>query len=197
MATVDKPSTHREELGVLINIAGSRFATAAAVLFLGAPLVAYLSGDPRALFYVHVGLGAFWFGLDFFFKFVLGPSLDEVPDEAAGMINQQLVPKMAVVAEPLSLGVIGSGIGLAGMMGYWDSPSIWLWGALGIGITMLVIGFGPLHYLTTKMSVELSLPDPDSERIDDLFGKTMKWGLIQTVLMLAIIAMMTGIRWQI
>lgn len=197
MATVDRPSTHREELGVVITIAGAGFATAAAVLFLGAPLVAYLSGDPRAMFYVHVGLGAFWFGLDFFFKFVLGPSLEEVPDEAAGMINQQLVPKMAVVAEPLSLGVVGSGIGLAGMMGYWDAPSVWLWGALGIGVTMLIIGFGPLHYLTTKMAVELSMPEPDGDRIDELFGKTMKWGLVQTVLMLAIIAMMTGLRWQI
>lgn len=197
MATVDRPSTHREELSVLIDIAGSRFATAAVAIFLGAPLVAYLSGDPRAMFYVHLGLGAFWFGLDFFFKFVLGPSLDAVPDEAAGMINQQLVPKLAVVGEPLSLGVIGSGIGLAGMMGYWESPSIWLWGALGIGVAMLLVGFGPLHYLTTKMSVELSMPEPDGERIDDLFGKTMQWGLLQTVLMLAIIGMMTGIRWQI
>jgi hypothetical protein len=123
--------------------------------------------------------------------------LDEVPDDAAGMLNQQLVPKMAVVAEPLSLGVIASGIGLADVMGYWDSPSIWLWGALGIGVMMLVIGFGPLHYLTTKMSVELSMPEPDGERIDDLFGKTMKWGLVQTVLMLVIIAMMTGIRLQV
>ena len=181
----------------MIDIAGSRFATAAVAIFLGAPLVAYLSGDPRAMFYVHLGLGAFWFGLDFFFKFVLGPSLDAVPDEAAGMINQQLVPKLAVVGEPLSLGVIGSGIGLAGMMGYWESPSIWLWGALGIGVAMLLVGFGPLHYLTTKMSVELSMPEPDGERIDDLFGKTMQWGLLQTVLMLAIIGMMTGIRWQI
>jgi len=197
MATVDRPSNHREELSLVINTAGTRFATVAAILFLGAPIVAYLSGDARAMFYVHVGLGAFWFGLDFFFKFVLGPSLDEVPDEVAGAVNQYLVPKMAMVAEPLSVGVIGSGIGLAEMMGYWEAPSIWLWGALGIGITMLVIGFGPLHILTTKMGVELSMPEPDGNRIEELFGKTMKWGLVQTILMLAIIAMMTGIRWQI
>jgi hypothetical protein len=79
MATVDRPSTHREELRVLIDIAGSRFATIAAVLFLGAPLIAYLSGDSRAVFYVHVALGAFWFGLDFFFKFVLGPPWTRFP----------------------------------------------------------------------------------------------------------------------
>lgn len=197
MATVDRPSSHREELSILIDTAGSRFSMVGAVLFLGAPIAAYLSGAPRALFFVHVGLGAFWFGLDFFFKFVLGPSLDEVPDDVSGPVNQHLVPKLMLVAEPLSVGVIGSGIGLAAMMGYWTNPSIWLWGALGIGITMLLIGFGPLHYLTTKMGVELSMPNPDGDWIEELFGKTMMWGLVQTILMLAIIAMMTGIRWQI
>lgn len=197
MATVDRPSSHREELTLLLDTASRRFTAIAAVLFLGAPLVTYLAGDPRGLFYVHVALGAFWFGLDFFFKFVLGPSLDAAPDDAAAAVNTHLVPKMVVVAEPLSVGVIGSGIGLAQLMGYWADPSIWLWGALGIGILMLVIGFGPIHYLTTKLAVELSMPDPDGERIDELFGKTVQWGLLQTILMLAIIVMMTGIRWGI
>jgi hypothetical protein len=181
----------------MVDTVGSRFVAIAVALFLGAPLVAYLSGDPRALFYVHVALGAFWFGFDFFFKFVLGPSLDAVPDEVSGAVNRYLVPKMAFVAEPVSLGVVGSGIGLAEMMGYWSSPSIWLWGALGISLLMLLIGFGPIHYLTTKMGVELSMPEPDGDRIDELFGKTMMWGLVQTVLMLAVIFMMVGIRWQI
>jgi hypothetical protein len=197
MAIVDRPSSHREELSVLIDTASKRFAAIAAVLFLGAPVVTYLSGDPRGLFYVHVALGAFWFGLDFFFKFVLGPSLDAAPDEAAAAVNAHLVPKMVLVAEPLSVGVIGSGIGLAHLMGLWADPSIWLWGALGIGVLMLAIGFGPIHFLTTKMAVELSLSDPDGDRIDDLFGKTVQWGLIQTILMLAIILMMTGIRWGV
>jgi hypothetical protein len=47
------------------------------------------------------------------------------------------------------------------------------------------------------MGVELSMPEPDQERLDELFGATIKWGLVQTVLMLLIIGMMTGIRWQI
>ncbi|MCY4730543.1 hypothetical protein KY092_08220 [Natronomonas gomsonensis] len=181
----------------MIESAGSRFAGIGTLLFLGAPIAAYLSGDARIMFYVHVALGAFWFGLDFFFKFVLGPSLDEVADEVSGTVNQYLVPKMALVAEPLSVGVVGSGIGLAEMMGYFNSPSIWIHGALGVSALMLLIGFGPIHFTTAKMSVELSMPEPDGERIEDLFGTTMKWGLVQTVLMLLIIAMMTGIRWQI
>jgi len=197
MATVDRPSSHREELELLIDSASRRFAAIAAALFLGVPLVAYLAGDPRGLFYVHVALGAFWFGLDFFFKFVLGPSLDAASDEAAVAVNHHLVPKMVVVAEPLSVGVIGSGIGLAHLMGYWADPSLWLWAALGIGILMLLVGFGPIHVLTTRMAVELSMPDPDGDRLDELFGKTVQWGLVQTILMLAVILTMTGIRWQI
>ncbi|WP_336136425.1 hypothetical protein [Natronomonas amylolytica] len=195
MATVDRPSSHRGELGILLDSAGQRFAAVATGLFLGAPLVAYLAGDPRGLFYVHVALGAFWFGLDFFFKFVLGPSLDAAPDDAAAVVNAQIIPKMVLVAEPLSVGVIASGIGLADLMGYWATPSIWLWAALGIGILMLIIGFGPIHFLTTKMAVELSIPEPDGDRIEELFGKTTQWGLIQTILMLAIILTMTGLRW--
>lgn len=194
MATVDSPRSHREELGLLVELADRKFAVAVALVTLGAPLAAYLSGVSSVLFYVHVALGAFWFGLDFFFKFVLGPSLDAAPDDAAGAVNRHLVPKMVVVAEPLSVGVVGSGIGLAYLLGYWANPTVWLHAALGIGVLMLLVGFGPLHRVTTRMAVELSREDPDGERLDELFGKAMQWGLLQTVFMLAIIVTMVGLR---
>jgi hypothetical protein len=194
MAVIDQPTSHREELGLVVERADPQFAIAAVLITLGTPVVAFLSGIASLMFYVHVALGAFWFGLDFFFKFVLGPSLDAAPDEAAGAVNYQLIPKLAVVAEPLSVGVIGSGIGLAHVFGYWADPSIWLWGALGIGILMLVNGFGPLHLATTRMVVELDRDEPDSERLDALFGKAQRWGLLQTVFMLAIVVMMVGLR---
>ena len=194
MASIDQPTSHREELGVVVELADQQFAVVSVLVTIGAPILAYLSGIASLMFYVHVALGAFWFGLDFFFKFVLGPSLDAAPDEAAGAVNRRLIPKIVVVAEPLSIGVIGSGIGLAFMLGYWATPSIWLWGALGIGVLMLVNGFGPLHLVTTRMVVELDKNEPDGERLDALFGKAMQWGLLQTVFMIAIIVMMVGLR---
>ena len=194
MASIDQPTSHREELGVVVELADQQFAVVSVLVSIGAPILAYLSGIASLMFYVHVALGAFWFGLDFFFKFVLGPSLDAAPDEAAGAVNHRLIPKIVVVAEPLSIGVIGSGIGLAFMLGYWATPSIWLWGALGIGVLMLVNGFGPLHLVTTRMVVELNKNEPDGERLDALFGKAMQWGLLQTVFMIAIIVMMVGLR---
>lgn len=194
MAVIDQPTTHREELGLVIERADRRFAMAAVLITIGAPVVAYLSGITSLMFYVHVALGAFWFGLDFFFKFVLGPSLDVAPDEAVGAVNYHLIPKLAVVAEPLSVGVVGSGIGLAHLLGLWADPSIWLWGALVIGILMLLNGFGPLHSATTKMVVELDKDEPDGERLEALFGKALQWGLLQTLFMIAILAMMVGLR---
>lgn len=106
----------------------------------------------------------------------------------------RLVPKMVTAAEPLSVGVIGSGIGLAALLWYWTSPSTWLWTALRIGILMLAVGFGPLHFITTKMVVELHSEEPDSDRLDHLFGKAMGWRVLQTIFMLAIIVAMVGLR---
>lgn len=194
MASIDQPTSHREELDLVVDLADKQFTIVAVLITIGAPVVAYLSGIPSLMFYVHVALGAFWFGLDFFFKFVLGPSLDATPDEAADAVNHRLIPKIVTVAEPLSIGVIGSGIGLASMLGYWTSPSIWLWGALAIGVLMLINGFGPLHFVTTRMVVELDKNEPNSERLDTLFEKAMQWGLIQTVFMIAILVMMVGLR---
>lgn len=194
MTATSTPASHREELGIIVELADRQFTIAAVLITIGIPLLAYLSGNTSVMFYTHVTLGAFWFGLDFFFKFVLGPSLDAAPDEAAGAVNHRLIPKMIAVAEPLSVGVIGSGIGLASLLGYWANPTIWLWGSLGIGILMLINGFGPLHIVTTKMVVELNKDSPDGERIDVLFTKAQQWGLLQTVFMLAIIVMMVGLR---
>jgi len=50
------------------------------------------------------------------------------------------VPKMNLLMEPVSVGVVGSGIGLASMMGLWASPSPSLWAALALAIALLVLG---------------------------------------------------------
>lgn len=128
IAIVDRLDTHREEVGLLIDAADRRFAAVAAAITLGAPVRAYVSGSLVALFCVHVALAAFWFGLDSFFKFVLGPALDESDPEAANAVNAALVPRMVVVvvvvAEPLSVGVVGSEIALAHRFGYWSDQGV-------------------------------------------------------------------------
>lgn len=178
----------------MVDLADRRFTVVALLVTLCLPLAAFLSGVQSVLFYVHVGLGAFWFGFDFFFKFVMGPALDASPESAVAAVNARLIPKIVVVAEPLSVGVVGSGIALAYLMGYWSNPSVWLWGALGLGLLMLANGFGPLHRATTRMVVELSREEPDGERVGELFESALRWGLLQSAFMLAILAMMVGMR---
>lgn len=65
---------------------------------------------------------------------------------------------------------------------------------LGIGLAMLGVGFGPIHFITTKMVVELSSGEPDGEYLDRLFDRVMKWRLLQTVFMLATILTMVGLH---
>jgi hypothetical protein len=80
------------------------------------------------------------------------------------------------------------------LLGYWADPSVWLWAALGIGILMLANGFGPLHRTTTAMVLELGREEPDGERLQGLFETAMRWGLLQSVFMVAIIGTMVGLR---
>jgi hypothetical protein len=194
MATVDIPRSHGERLWFVIEAAGTRYTTIAVGLILGLPLVAFLSGDPTVLFYIHVGLGAFWFGLDFFFRYVMAPALEKAGPEIAASVIPYLTPKIMVVGESLTLGTIGSGIGLAYLFGYWANPSVYLWGALVLAGVMIAIAFGPLHSLQTAMLVELASAEPDGSRVSKLNGQALRWLLGMTGLMVIIVAMMTGLR---
>jgi hypothetical protein len=194
MATVGTPSAPRERLWFVIESAGTRYAAIAGGLILGLPIVAFLSGDVTLLFYVHVGLGAFWFGLDYFFRYVLAPALEKAGPDTASALIPHLTPKIMVVGESLTLGTIGSGIGLAYRLGYWADPSVYLWAALGIAAVMLVIAFGPLHHLQTEMVVELASARPNGQRVGDLNRTALRWLFGMTGLMLVIIGLMTGLR---
>jgi hypothetical protein len=194
MATIDTPITHRERAWFVVESAGTRYTILAAGLVLGLALLAFLSGNRALLFYVHVGLGAFWFGLDFFFRYVMAPALGEAGPETAAAIVPHLTPKIMVVGESLTLGTIGSGIGLAYRFGYWADPSVYLWGALGVAAVMLLIAFGPLHSLQTEMLVELASPKPNGDRVGQLNERALRWLLVMTGLILVIVGMMTGLR---
>lgn len=194
MATARSSASHREQIWFVIKSAGPRYAVIAAGLILGLPVVAFLMENPTLLFYVHISLGAFWFGLDFFFRYVMAPALKKAGPETATSVIPHLTPKIMVVGESLTLGTIGSGIGLAYRLGYWATPSVYLWGALGVATVMLLIAFGPLHSLQTEMLFELASPEPDGDRVSRLNRNALWWLMGMTGLMLVILGMMTGLR---
>lgn len=194
MAAINEHSGHSERIWFVIESAGPRYAVGAVGLVLGLPIVAFLSGDVTAMFYAHIGLGAFWFGLDYFFRYVMAPALERAGPDVATSLIPHLTPKIMVVGESLTLGTIGSGIGLAYRLGYWDTPSVYLWGALGVATVMLLIAFGPLHRLQIEMLIELASSEPDGKQVAKLNSKALRWLLGMTGLMLIIIGMMTGLR---
>lgn len=194
MATEHRDLTRRDQYGFVVAAAGTRYTAVAAGLILGLPVLAYLSGSLTALFYVHVGLAAFWFGMDFFFRYVMAPAVDDSgPEIGAGLIPH-LTPRIMVVGESLTLGTIGSGIGLAHRFGYLISPDHWVMGALGIAAVMLVIAFVPLHHYQVELLLELESSNPDGGRIERLVGTAMRWLMAMTGLFLLILVMMVGMR---
>ncbi|MFC6727693.1 hypothetical protein ACFQDG_03455 [Natronoarchaeum mannanilyticum] len=147
------------------------------------------------MFTVHLFLGAFWFGTAVLGAVVLGPVMGSLSEEANAEFAEGFVPKMNLLMEPVSVGTIGSGIGLASMMRLWASPSPTLLAALAIAIALLILGFGPLHTFTAGMFDEIAAEDTDHERLAALNKKYGMLSLVELVLMIAIVITMSGLRW--
>ncbi len=179
-----------------MTTAASRpFAVGAVVVPLMLPVLGYLSGDIRLMFTVHLFLGAFWFGTAVLGAVVLGPVMGSLSEEANAEFAGGFVPKMNLLMEPVSVGAIGSGVGLASMMRLWANPSPSLWAALALAVALLVLGFGPLHVFTAGMFDEIAADETDHKRLASLNKKYGMLSLVELVLMVAIVATMSGLRW--
>jgi hypothetical protein len=179
----------------MADAASRPFAVGAVLVPLVVPILAYLSGDFQIMFTVHLFLGAFWFGTAVLGAVVLGPVMGRLSEQATAEFAEGFIPKMSLLMEPVSVGVVGSGIALAQMMGLWASPSPSLWAALGLAVGLLVLGFGPLHSFTVEMFDEVVAADTDHERLAALNKKYGMLSLVELVLMIAIVATMAGLRW--
>jgi hypothetical protein len=194
MATGEAGLSRREQYRFVITAAGPRYASITIALILGLPVGAYISGNSMVLFYVHIGLAAFWFGMDFFFRYVLAPAVAEAEPQIVASLLPHLSPKIMVVGEALTLGTLGSGVGLAHRLGYLTTPTVWVWGALGIATVMLFIAFIPLHSSQTELLLELDSTSPDLVRVEKLNQTALRWLMGMTSLFLTILVMMVGMR---
>ncbi len=129
LSNAHRPSNTRERYRLMADAASRPFAVGAVAIPLLLPVLGYLSGDVRLMFTVHLFLGAFWFGTAVLGAVVLGPVMGGLSEEANAEFAEGFVPKMNLLMEPVSLGAIGSGIGLADMMGLWIAPTPSLWGS--------------------------------------------------------------------
>lgn len=195
LSEAHRPATRRERYRLMADAATRPFAAGAVAVPLIFPVLGYLSGDIRIMFTVHLFLGAFWFGTAVLGAVVLGPVMGDLSEEANAEFAEGFVPKMNLLMEPVSVGVIGSGIGLASMMGLWATPTPSLWAALALAIALLVLGFGPLHKFTAGMFDEIAAEETDHERLAALNKRYGMLSLVELVLMIAIVATMSGLRW--
>ncbi len=66
---------------------------------------------------------------------------------------------------------------------------------MNAGCVFLVLGVGPLHKFTAGTFDEIAADDTDHERLAELNKKYGMLSLVELVLMVAIVATMSGMRW--
>lgn len=198
MATASAHMGRMAEYRMVVEKAGPGFVRTVLPITLGLPVVAYLlsyfAGTTWLLFYVHITLAAVWVGTDIFFRYSLAPAVGASGPETAMSLIPNLTPRLMTVGESLTLGVVGSGVGLAHQMGYFLNPTVFLWGALVVAVGTIYFAFVPLHHYQVEMLLELDSAEPDGERIGQLNDSAMTWLMGMTVLLVVMLFMMVGMR---
>ena len=198
MSTAIAEMERMAEYRMVADKAGRGFVRTVLSITLGIPVVtyllAYIVNADWLLFYAHISLAAVWVGTDFFFRYSLAPAVGRAGPETAMSLIPHLTPRLMTVGESLTLGVIGSGIGLAHQLGYFARPTVFVWGALVVSVAVIYFAFVPLHHYQIEMLVELDSEEPDGERVGELNDRAMTWLMGMTILLLLMLLMMVGMR---
>ena len=118
--------TQKRGIGGLAKQANPAFAAGAVVVPLIAFAGAVVSGNIRALTYVHVMAGVLWTGIDLFMGLVLGPVLGGQRPEARADFFASFTPKMTFLMPTLATVTIAGGILLALRLGKFPNADPWL-----------------------------------------------------------------------
>lgn len=174
--------------------ANPAFAVGSVAVPLACFAASYALGSLEGLFYTHVAAGALWFSIAVLFTVAIGPALGGVDPEVAGQVNDLLAPKLTHLAFGVSITTVLSGTALAHRLGLLGVGHVWVTAALVLGWGLFAFGLGVTHRLLLKSYYESHSPDPDPERIERIGALTAKIGLVEMVGMLAIVLVMTNIR---
>ena len=157
MAGATAESTQRGISG-LAQRANPAFAAGAVVVPILALVGAIMSGDPRAIVYVHVMAGILWTGIDLFMGAVLGPVVGGLDPEERGSFFAKFTPKMTFLMPVLALVTISAGIQMGIERGF---PHFMPWLALMTAATtipvVVLIGYQFDALTDTKTLVALAV----------------------------------------
>lgn len=187
----------------LASAANPTFAVgtiAVPLALLAATYVVATNGEWRGLFYVHVATGALWFSVAIFFPAVLGPTIGSLDPPAARQFSATFTPKVVFFVTGISLTAVLSGTLLADVMGLFDlsnplAPSgLWITVALAVGWGLWLFGLVVPNRLHLKAYYEGQSADPDPSVLAGIERRTLVVGLFEAGVMLAIIYVMTNLR---
>lgn len=107
MPVANEPDNHIQSYRYIFDKASYPYL--AIGICIGGPIIAYLTGSLPIIFYAHVTLVAFWFGLDFFIEYVLAPAMDNADSDTTMGLIPSIQPNIMVFGEVLTVGTILSG----------------------------------------------------------------------------------------
>jgi uncharacterized membrane protein len=132
-------------------------------------IAAIASHERWFLNFVHVICGVMWTGIDLFMGFIVGPILRRIDFSARREIIVRLVPKTLFLMPTLAIITGTSGWYLAKDLGFLDLawPYYgWVAAALTLVVLMTVQGTGYLLPTNLLICLELTKPNPDTDKIN-------------------------------
>ena len=201
MATVDERSVPRdggfsERVTHLARQANPAFAAGSLLVPLGVVGLAVAIQSTAALFYAHVAAGALWFGFALVFPAVVGPVLGGLDEEAAGKVTRRLTPKVIFLLFGASSATVVSGTALLGSAGGLACGYSGTWPTVALASVWGLFLFGLVvpNRLHLREYYLRSQSDPDQSALDRVQRRIVAVGLFEAVVMLGIVAVMSGLR---
>ena len=188
--SVQRPGT----LSIILQLGNPVFIILAIVLPNAALGVAMASGSLMLLHYVHIMDGALWTGIDLFMGFVVGPVLGAIAPPQRAEVFKRLIPKMTFLMPMLSGVTIVAGVTLAQRLGMLSVSNPWIVAAIVITAILVIQGFGVLLPNEIRIFKQLVSTAPDVDRIVALGMQNARLAGIQGLLQLAIIFVMSNLR---
>lgn len=178
---------------IIVQSANPVFIVLALGLPVGGLVYALNYGSMLSLNFVHILTGALWTGIDLFMGFVLGPVLGGMEPRERANVFKRLVPKMTFLMPALATVATTSGLTLALRLGYRLDRPLTI-AAIVIVALLTIQGFGLLLPNEIRVFRQLVSKTPDIEKISRLGMMNARLGGGQGILQLAIIFIMTMLR---
>ena len=155
--------------------------------------IALYSKSLLLLQYTHVITGGTWTGFDLFMGVIMSMVFRSLEPPARVEVAKRLTPLNFFVMPSLAAVAITAGVYLAQDLGTFNLSSPWIIAAGVVVVILTVQGFGVFLPNSLRIFIEVSKPNPDTQKIIKLNMRNIRLAGSQAAFQLAIIFIMAHI----